>query len=635
MDTCSTGTAVTIRRTSPSHRDIAIPDGRARRALLEAVDDVIRRLGCDYWRRREAAAPDSFTAAQPWAPPSAGDLVDIAARVIGRATALQSVAPGMSVHLDPLVAVINAVIDPQRQPGHGYAAFVNAIIAAGDILPVGRDGGCTVIDGVHGLRIVVDLPDAPGILELAYALRRLARRDDRPLGPAESFAVAAAHVALGDGGRPQTAYRHWVSPGFRDHQTYMSVTDPGEGHLDGTVATSRRLDGVIVHVEHLERAGGAGRDEIEPYRIPHPPAVGRVRLAVGEDAPVSSYVGRPVFEGDVESGLLKTAHTVGAACSELFGQGLAECKIAVEGITLTQAIRYLGMLTGAVRREKHRQVLSAAFNLNVPIIDDRGGRRVTVSDRLGIGRLGIEIAAAAGFDKVTWDGAGNAYPSGCVLDQVGHREALTLVHEAHERGLLTYFSAGFRFQHLHEAVYTGADGIGIGGAQILRLMDADTGHHGPFLPENIDRILDERDLAERHVLGRGAALLARLDRMRYELTITPGDDRLRQRLFHALADRDQSGVEDVLSRLTHVAALPVEDVPPLAGWVTRLTGEGTLFSHVTPGADTLQARLVAAVAHGDLDYLAEQLAAARGRLAGHSLGLGITTDPDAVFGRAA
>jgi hypothetical protein len=39
-------------------------------------------------------------------------------------------------------------------------------------------------------------------------------------------------------------------------------------------------------------------------------------------------------------------------------------------------------------------------------------------------------------------------------------DALNLVHLAHSVGLTTYFSAGFKAQHIKIAVYSGVDGIG-------------------------------------------------------------------------------------------------------------------------------------------------------------------------------
>jgi hypothetical protein len=97
----------------------------------------------------------------------------------------------------------------------------------------------------------------------------------------------------------------------------------------------------------------------------------------------------------------------------------------------------------------------------------------------------IEITVIGGFDKITWDGASDTYPSKCIMYQLTFEEALTIVHQAHLRGLITYFSAGFKFNEIQYAVYAGVDGIGIGGAQVLRYMDVETGMHGPYTEENI------------------------------------------------------------------------------------------------------------------------------------------------------
>ncbi len=71
-------------------------------------------------------------------------------------------------------------------------------------------------------------------------------------------------------------------------------------------------------------------------------------------------------------------------------------------------------------------------------------------------------------------------PSTQIL-QLEVANALELVHLAHQAGLVTYMSAGFKLGqgHIDGAVYSGIDGIGIGGAQVLRYMDAKTGHQGP------------------------------------------------------------------------------------------------------------------------------------------------------------
>ena len=130
------------------------------------------------------------------------------------------------------------------------------------------------------------------------------------------------------------------------------------------------------------------------------------------------------------------------------------------------------------------------------------------------------------------------------MEPLTHAEALELVHRAHERGLRTYFSAGFRFPHIPLAVYTGVDGVGIGGAQILRYMDSRTGYHGPFQPENITRILAIRDEAAHSPLGRAAALLARLDWLHSQDRLNEHQEQYRAELYDALS-RQQ--VEDVLA----------------------------------------------------------------------------------------
>jgi len=96
---------------------------------------------------------------------------------------------------------------------------------------------------------------------------------------------------------------------------------------------------------------------------------------------------------------------------------------------------------------------------------------------MDIGRRGIELAALGGFDKCTWDGAADSYPSHCkylllvyspcsckslagIILQLGFQNALELVHLAHSVGLTTYMSAGFKFHNIQDAVLSGVDGIG-------------------------------------------------------------------------------------------------------------------------------------------------------------------------------
>nr|KAG5703706.1 hypothetical protein BaRGS_022995 [Batillaria attramentaria] len=192
---------------------------------------------------------------------------------------------------------------------------------------------------------------------------------------------------------------------------------------------------------------------------------------------------------------LKVVNLTAAAASAAFFLGAAECKVSMERLSTNQALRYMRALRAQVPRSKN-QFLSAAWNLNQILQDDFDHKETTeLTERMDIAMRAIEITSFGGFDKVTWDGASDTYPSKCIMYQLSHKEALTIVHEAHLKGLVTYFSAGFKFNEIRHAVYAGVDGIGIGGAQVLRYMDSETGMHGPYMEENIPRILANRDEA--------------------------------------------------------------------------------------------------------------------------------------------
>lgn len=430
---------------------------------------------------------------------------------------------------------------------------------------------------VHGVSIALEnnsavhfsLPADEENLAYLDAASRLVgqiRAEGRWATVEEYCCIFAACEQFDSGSRLVGSAVAWKAPGFRAHQTLMSITDPGAGHLHGTCLTTDNLDGVIVHIEHLERGVQIPRAEVEPYRIPAPRVIPRVCLWTAGAAPVSTYVGRPMFDGQVSNSMLKTVHTFAAACNSFFASGITECKIAIEGMTATQAIHFLRSVGANVCRNKHRQILSAAFCLNVPIVDDRvDSKGIVVTDRYSIGKLGIEIAATAGIEKVTWDGTADSYPSNCIIEQISFAETLDLVHSAHEKGLMTYLSAGFRLNHIAHAVWTGVDGIGIGGAQILRYMDYTTGNHGPFKPDNIRHILMTRDKAEHSVRGIAAKLLARLDQMHHECSINEEQNKLRQELFDALKTLDDGRIETLFAKLEEVAALQDDgDIPALS-----------------------------------------------------------------------
>ncbi|MGZ2224547.1 hypothetical protein [Glutamicibacter nicotianae] len=95
-------------------------------------------------------------------------------------------------------------------------------------------------------------------------LLELRRNSGDHLTPDERIAVRAAYWLIDRGVQIPTSYPIWGTSGFRDVQTYASITDPGEGHLAGTVLRQENLHGVIVHVEHLERGVDRSREELEP-----------------------------------------------------------------------------------------------------------------------------------------------------------------------------------------------------------------------------------------------------------------------------------------------------------------------------------------------------------------------------------
>lgn len=367
----------------------------------------------------------------------------------------------------------------------------------------------------------------------------------------------------------------WGLPGFRKHQSVMSVTDPGPGHLLGTVTDLAYMDGVIVHIEHLERGVKIPRTVLEPYRIPVPRVVPRICMQANRFAPVSSYVGRPMFDGTFEDSFLKTVHTFAAACSAFFSAGVTECKVSIEGMTARQSVKFMRALNANVRRSEN-QILSGAFCINEPLVDDRNADApVLVSDPYEVGLLGIELAAAGHFGKVTWDGTADTYPSKCVIDQLEFWQSATLVHRAHERGLLTYFSAGFRMHHLGKVVYTGVDGVGIGGAQILRYMDYTTGNQGPFKSANIKPILELRNTAETEPRGRAARLLAKLDTLHFLNALDEKLELYREELFAAIctgkpeAVLEEADLNAIGRAERHVFRTPTSLQAATARYITR------------------------------------------------------------------
>lgn len=338
----------------------------------------------------------------------------------------------------------------------------------------------------------------------------------------------------------------WLPPGSGTHQTIMSITDPGLGHIYGTCLDQRNLDGIIIHVEHLERGVRIPRKIVEPYRIPDPSLLKRIMFMSGGYVPVSTYIGRPIFEGNFKESFIKTVRTFASACSFFFSLGVTECKVSVENMTAKESIKFLRTLDDITVKRSY-QIISAAFCINENITNDLGDTVEIISAPFEVGLLGIKIVNQSGLKKIAWDGTADEYPSRCIIEQLGFKSALRLVHEAHQLGLLTYFSAGFRFNHIESAVYAGVDGIGIGGAQILRYMDNQTGNHGPFISGNIQKILATRNLAESTVIGRSARFLSYLDSLYNRGQCISNCNELRVNLFDMLLQEEEKELLTILS----------------------------------------------------------------------------------------
>ncbi|KAJ6564600.1 hypothetical protein B0H19DRAFT_1141522 [Mycena capillaripes] len=428
-----------------------------------------------------------------------------------------------------------------------------------DLAPDGGDDHKIFQLAAHGDEFKITWPAFYGerFFAATMSVAQALREADQEPGFSDFLAFHLAYRNITESNlltEAKEATRFLGTVGFRPHsQTYVSLTDPGEGHIFGTTRHSRWMTGAIVHNEHLERPFGVDRTEIESYRIPEIVDFACVRLHVGAQAPTTAYIGRFLHTApskNFDHEFVAGANVIKAALNKFFDLGAAECKISMDGLTTSQMLRYMRSL-GTVPR-KRLQYLSAAFNIHpekTSIMDDTDQKNPAraLTKPIEICLRGIQLAAQGGFDKVTFDGAADTYPSKPFIEQLSFSEGLELVHEAHSVGLSTYMSAGFTFKNIKDAVYTGVDGIGLGGAQILRYMDKQTGMHGPYTEENIDRIKVEREDAEKSLRGRGALLLARLDQMHFEGSSTEEENALRLPLYDALLHQDVADIQRILS----------------------------------------------------------------------------------------
>ena len=245
--------------------------------------------------------------------------------------------------------------------------------------------------------------------------------DSAVLPRAEQISVHMAYELLKQGAHLPSAYRSLGLPGFRkDVQTYIFVTDAGPGHIEVTTKDNSLMTGVTVHTEYIDREAFTDKRIVEPYRLPAHVYAARVRLHVGEQAPCSAFIGRPVFEGlaydkaldeveyegkkldlfDIDK--LKTIHMTASACTAMFTNGIADAKVAIEKMTDKESIEFMRGVVGNTLRDPNRQVLAAAFNVFTPIPLANGS---AVTEKLDIARMAIKMTVQGQFDKVTWDGA--------------------------------------------------------------------------------------------------------------------------------------------------------------------------------------------------------------------------------------
>lgn len=550
--------AVEHRLTLGAFRWLAVSE--ARRLLFKARDDEELAAGGGFVKRNPAPLLTDETIADILAVirTETDPIVQQYPKIAEIVNKTEEIAGEIAVALVPAQNVANDLLNLYHRllVLHGVGPGGDAgltVRAADDTIVVTAQSQRADSDGVPAAVLELDAEDRAFMAAICNRISR-ARHARRPLTLEETTAVLTAYHLLEQGVQVPTAFKGIGVFGFRRHQTNLSLADPGEGHIQVTCADAELLTGVVVHIEHIDRDKEADREKVEPYRLPAHRNAARVRLHTGATAPCTAFIGRPVFESrQFNVDLLKTVHMTASACTAMFINGVADCKIGIERMTAKEAITFMRAVAGNVARDQSRQYLSAAFNINVPLIDDRGEVATTLTDAYGIGLAGIELAVQGRFEKVAWDGASNKVPSDPIVTQIPFEKLIELVHIAHENGLETYISAGLLPLHMRECVFLGVDGVGIGTS--LHYVDPATKLMGQLKPEIIREVLRIRDAAAAEPLGLAAERLAKLDRMYFEKTLPAALDPLRSVLFEALRARNQ------VAATTALAAVGAADLP--------------------------------------------------------------------------
>lgn len=573
---------------------IFLQTGLVKKAILNSLFEISYRLTIQIAKDKKFT-DQTFFKDTPYIPVFDKTTSNYSARLIEQFNHIQNLYKDDNTltlvsTISTFLHEFNSIVDVQKLI-HNYLNLLKNINYVMPFLSSNKTGYANLINKYDRPLLLVDLRnlqqddstldypklDNAKFINLASLLDMEIRHEDRNPTIQEYLTRQIAFEMINIRGYNEAPIVPWGNSGFRKIQTQASITDPGLGHLTGTIRKMEYINGTNVHIEYLERGEENDREIVEPYRLPDLATIGKVKMSVGKDTSVSSYVGRPMFENSFDNSFIKSVHTTIAVCSAIFMNGLSECKVAIERMTVSQAIKFMRAVSANVVRDENLQVLAAAFCINYPLIDDRkstlaknNGKPRKITNRMEIAKLGIEITKQGNFDKVTFDGTANWYPSDPIMEQLGYKSSLELVHQAHELGLLTYFSAGFRFKHLTDIVQTGTDGIGLGGAQILRFMDSKNGYQDPFKQENIKKILEINQTAANSIIGQGAILLSRLDRMYFEGSLPSWTEGQRNKLYKALLAKDDMTISNILESLSEIMQMPIDLVHPLVAWAQRL-----------------------------------------------------------------
>lgn len=127
-----------------------------------------------------------------------------------------------------------------------------------------------------------------------------------------------------------------------------------------------------------------------------------------------------------------------------------------------------------------------------------------------------------------------------------YHQMLELVHLAHEKGMLTYFSAGIGLDNIRQIVFTGVDGIGIGTYLHYKTEGKPM---GALAEERVLNVIAARNKAEAEINGKAAKTLAALDNRFFEKTLSIRENEQRLLLFKALNENNVTELENLVKAI--------------------------------------------------------------------------------------